>query len=67
MACDCYCSVAHPHDAVGWSAVCDCDIFLSYSLFCRLLAFTKFTLKISIITEECQYRPDVLSEISIVL
>ena len=23
MPCDCYCSVAVPHGAVGWSAVCD--------------------------------------------
>ena len=27
------CLVALPHDAVGWSAVCDCGISLSYSLF----------------------------------
>ena len=26
MSCDCYCSVSLPHAAVGWSAVCDCDI-----------------------------------------
>ena len=25
--CDCCCSVALPHGAVGWSAVCDCGIF----------------------------------------
>ena len=25
--CGCYCSVALPHGAVGWSAVCDCGIF----------------------------------------
>ena len=24
MSCDCKCSVALPHGAVGWSAVCDC-------------------------------------------
>ena len=23
---DCYCSVALPHGAVGWSALCDCGI-----------------------------------------
>ena len=23
----CMCSVAFPHGAVGWSAVCDCGIF----------------------------------------
>ena len=33
MSCYCQCSVALPHDAVGWSAVCDCDISLSYSVF----------------------------------
>ena len=27
------CSVALPHGAVGWSAVCDCGITSSYSLF----------------------------------
>ena len=26
MSCDCMCSVALPHDAVGLSAVCDCGI-----------------------------------------
>ena len=24
--CDCYCSVAFPYGAVGWSVVCDYDI-----------------------------------------
>ena len=32
MYCSCGCSVALPHDAVGWSALCDCGISLSYSL-----------------------------------
>ena len=32
MSCFCYCSVALPHGAMGWSAVCDCGISLSYSL-----------------------------------
>ena len=26
MSCYCKCPVALPHGAVGWSAVCDCDI-----------------------------------------
>ena len=26
MSCCCKCSVALPHSAVGWSAVCDCGI-----------------------------------------
>ena len=26
MSCYCKCPVALPHDAVGWSAVCDCGI-----------------------------------------
>ena len=26
MSCSRQCSVAHPHGAVGWSAVCDCGI-----------------------------------------
>ena len=32
MSCDCYHSVALPHGAVGWSAVCDCGMSRSYSL-----------------------------------
>ena len=27
MSCYCKCSVALPHGAVGWSAVCECGIF----------------------------------------
>ena len=27
MSCFSYCSVALPHSAVGWSVLCDCDIF----------------------------------------
>ena len=30
LSCYCKCYVALPHDAVGWSAVCDCGISLSY-------------------------------------
>ena len=26
VSCGCYCSVALPHCAEGWSAVCDCGI-----------------------------------------
>ena len=32
MSCYCKYPVALPHGAVGWSAVCDCGITLSYSL-----------------------------------
>ena len=32
MYCYCKCSLALLHGAVGWSAVCDCGISLSYSL-----------------------------------
>ena len=32
----CICSVALPHSAVGWSAVCNCGISWSYSLTYRL-------------------------------
>ena len=32
MSCDFWCSVALPHGVVGWSAVYDCGISLSYSL-----------------------------------
>ena len=32
MSCYCICSVTFPHDAVGWSAVCDCGISGSNSL-----------------------------------
>ena len=31
MSCDCKCYVALPSGAVGWSAVCDCNISWSYS------------------------------------
>ena len=33
MSCYCKCSVALPHGAVDLSAVCDCGISGSYSLF----------------------------------
>ena len=26
VSCNCFCPVAHPHGAVGWSAMCDCGI-----------------------------------------
>ena len=26
MSCNSQCSVAYPHGAIGWSAVCDCGI-----------------------------------------
>ena len=32
MSCDCLCSLTLPHGAVGWSAVCECGISLSYLL-----------------------------------
>ena len=32
MSCYCECSVTLPHGAVGWSAVCDCGVYWSYSL-----------------------------------
>ena len=31
MSCDCKLFVILPHDAMGWSTVYDCGIFLSYS------------------------------------
>ena len=33
MYCNYKCSVDLPHSAVGWSAVCDCGISCSYSLY----------------------------------
>ena len=39
MYCFYKCSGALPHGAVSWSAVCDCGISLSYSLFCILIDF----------------------------
>ena len=33
LSCYCKCSVPFPHGAVGWSAVCDCGIFCTNSLF----------------------------------
>ena len=38
MFCVCYCYVALPHDAVGWSAACDCGISIVV-LTCSLLFF----------------------------
>ena len=32
----CKCPVALPHGAVSWSAVCDCGISWSYSLFGKI-------------------------------
>ena len=36
MSCYCKCSVTLPHGSVGCSAVCDCGISCSYSLFIHL-------------------------------
>ena len=47
----CECSVALPHDAVGWSAVCDCGIFLSSSL---TRTFYRFTLIVFLVSCGCQ-------------
>ena len=39
----CLCSVALSCSAVGWSAVCDCDIFWPYSLnFSRIMGEQRF-------------------------
>ena len=35
---DCYCSIAFPHGAVGWSAVHDCGISWSDSLIILVLS-----------------------------
>ena len=35
MYCYYKCSVALPHGAVGWSAVCDCVIYWSNSINCE--------------------------------
>ena len=32
VSCEFHFSVALPHDAMGWSAVCDCGIYRSYTL-----------------------------------
>ena len=29
MSCDSHCSAALPHEALAWSAVCDCAYFLA--------------------------------------
>ena len=36
MPCGCLCSVTLPYGAVGWSAMYDCGISWSYSLFDQL-------------------------------
>ena len=33
LSCGCYCSVFLPQGFLGWSAVCDCGISWSYSLY----------------------------------
>ena len=43
VACDCLYSLPLPYGAVGWSVVCDCGISWSYSLTCRSLEATKFS------------------------
>ena len=63
MSCYCKCSVTVPHGAMGWSALCNIDIFLSYSLtflytgkkpggyktvFCSIQMSMKFILLINV-------------------
>ena len=49
QSCDCKCSVSLPHGVVGWSAVCDCDIF--------------WTLRFKNCAQHCRL-PDVIPHIS---
>ena len=49
-SCYCKCSMALPHGALGWSAVCDFGISLSYSL---IFCFGCFTLIVFLIS--CVY------------
>ena len=44
MSCDSQCSVALPHGAVAWSAVCDCGISCLYSLAFFTISSTSITL-----------------------
>ena len=39
MCCGCLFFVSLPHGAMGWSAVCDCGISWSYSLFIGICPF----------------------------
>ena len=43
MSCYCNCSVILPHSAMGWSALCDCDIswFFSITLCCLFQVLTQ--------------------------
>ena len=36
---DLKCSVSLPQGTVGWSAVCNCDIFWSYSFLANIVLF----------------------------
>ena len=40
---DRWCSVSSPRGAIGWSAVCDCGISWSYSLFITRQSIMVFT------------------------
>ena len=67
MSCFCYCSVALPHGAMGWSAVCDCGISLSYSLaFFLILGRLNypFSSKLEDLTV-LKHSPDLLNNVKI--
>ena len=42
MYCYCKFSVAHTHDAVGWSAVCDCGITYFFLVLMILINYVVF-------------------------
>ena len=61
MSFDCYFSVVLPHVAVGWSAVCHCDIYFHARLpFCfnphsLISAFVTRSLEIMIVEQVSEY------------
>ena len=41
MGCGCQCSVSLSQGALGWTAVCDCGIFCSYSYFLEIASIPR--------------------------
>ena len=53
---DCYCSIAYPHGAVGWSAVHNCGICSSDSLIILVLSYSGLYISKSVLFAEIQIR-----------
>ena len=53
---DCYCSIAYPHGAVGWSAVHNCGICWPDSLITLVLSCNGLYISNSVLFVEIQIR-----------